>query len=191
MINDKNERIYLRKINVSDIDDRFMNWFADEDLMKFYTNSKITITKALLLQSIQDGEAKNNSFTYGIFYKETNNCIGTIKVGPINFNHKIADLVVLIGDKNYHGKGLAVEAIKLGNKLAFEEHDIRKLFGGMYESNYSSIKAYTRAGWIIEGKLKGHYLVEGKPEDRILVGCFNPKYFTQEEIEDARYNDTK
>lgn len=185
------DRIFLRKIQVEDINERFMRWFADEELMQFYTNSRKTITKEVLLQSIQQGEASNSSFTYGIFYKETGDCIGTIKVGPINFNHKISDLVVLLGDKNYHGKGLAVETIQLGNKLAFEEHDIRKLFGGMYASNLSSIKAYTRAGWIIEGRLKGHYLVEGKAEDRILVGCFNPKYFTQEEIEDARYHDTK
>lgn len=185
------DHIFLRKIKVEDINERFMSWFEDEELMQFYTNSKKTITKEVLLQSIEQGEANNNSFTYGIFYKETGNCIGTVKVGPINLNHRISDLPVLLGDKNYHGKGLAVEAIKLGNKLAFEEHDIRKLFGGMYESNISSIKAYTRAGWIIEGRLKGHYLVEGKAEDRILVGCFNPNYFTKDEIKDARYNDTK
>lgn len=187
----KTERITLRKINFDDIDDDFMSWFSDEELMQYYTNSKKVITKQLLIKSIKEGETNSNSFTYGIFYNETGECIGTIKIGLINLNHKISDLVVLIGNKKYHGKGLAVEAIRLANELAFIEYDIRKLFGGMYESNMSSIKAYTRAGWIVEGRLKGHYLVNGKAEDRILVGCFNPKYFTQEEIENARYQDTK
>ena len=173
--------LYLRKIQIEDITEQFMLWFADDELMKYYTNSKNKITKETLLKSIQEGESTGNSFTYGIFYKENNECIGTIKLGPINHNHKISDLVVLLGNKKYHGKGLAVEAIQLGNTLAFEFYDIRKLYGGMYENNVSSIKAYTRAGWVIEGTLKGHYLENGKPLDRIEVGCFNSKYFPNHE----------
>ena len=173
------EHLYLRKIQPTDITDAFMTWFSDDDLMKYYTNSKNAITRESLMKSIHDGEQAGNSFTYGIFYKENNDCIGTIKLGPINHVHKISDLVVLIGNKAYHGRGLAVEAIKLGNALAFEFYDLRKLFGGMYENNTSSIKAYTRAGWVIEGRLKGHYLENGKPLDRIEVGCFNPKYFPE------------
>ena len=175
------ELLYLKKISLEDITDDFMTWFQDDSLMKYYTNTKNVITKESLLQSINKGELEGNTFTFGIFYKENNECIGTIKLGPINFIHKISDLVVLLGNKNYHGRGLAVEAIKLGNDLAFQFYDIRKLFGGMYETNISSIKAYTRAGWIIEGALKGHYLEDGKAIDRIVVGCFNPKYFPVEE----------
>jgi ribosomal-protein-alanine N-acetyltransferase len=175
------ENLYLRKIKPEDINEDVMLWFSDEELMKYYTNSKIRITKETLCKSIEDGEKTGNSFTYGIFFKENDDCIGTIKLGPINQVHKISDLVVLLGNKKYHGKGLAVEAIKLGNQLAFEFYDLRKLFGGMYENNISSIKAYTKAGWVIEGTLKGHYLENGKPLDRIEVGCFNPKYFPTNE----------
>ncbi len=159
-----------------------MAWFDDEDLMRFYTNSKNKITKEKLLQSLVEGEKAGNVYTFGIFSIETNALIGTIKLGPINFNHKTSDLVALIGDRNYLGKGLSVEAIKIGGELAFEEFDLRKLHGGMYISNIPSIKAYTRAGWLIEGRLKGQFLIDSKNEDRILVGCFNPKYFTAEEI---------
>lgn len=169
-----NNRVYLRELDPSEIDERFMSWFSDDDLMKYYTNSKKSITKDDILDYIKSGKESGTSYTYGIFDTTSSKCIGTIKIGPINQAHRISDLVVLIGDREYHGKGLASEAISLGNKIAFEKHNIRKLFGGMYETNISSIKAYTRAGWIVEGKLKDHYLVDGKPIDRILVACFNP-----------------
>ncbi|SHF90353.1 Protein N-acetyltransferase, RimJ/RimL family [Salegentibacter echinorum] len=181
----KGERIYLRKIELSDITDSVMEWFRDEELMEFYTTSKKTITKDSLLKSIEEGERKGNLITYGIFTRELNALIGTIKLGPINFAHRISDLVILIGDRNYLGKGLAVEAIEVGNQLAFEEFDIRKLYGGMYESNIASIKAYTRAGWLIEGRLKGFYHKDGANEDRILVSYFNPKYFSKDEIDET------
>jgi len=187
----KSERIYLKEIRIEDINESVMAWFDDEALMKFYSNSKNKITKEKLLFSIEEGKTNGNLFTFGIFVNETNELIGTIKLGPINFVHKTSDLVALIGNRNFLGKGLAVEAITLGNELAFNEFDIRKLYGGMYVSNIPSIKAYHRAGWIIEGRLKGFYMINNENEDRILVGCYNPKYFSQNEINELKSNENR
>ena len=180
------DQLYIKKMMVSEITDRVMDWFNDDQLMKYYTNSRKQITKELLLNAIEDGEKKGNQFTFGIYHKKDAVLIGTLKIGPINFYHKTSDLVALIGDRNYLGKGLAPKAIELGNKLAFEYFDIRKLYGGMYESNIPSIKAYLRAGWLIEARLKGQYVVDGNVEDRIEVACFNPKYFSNEFIQDIK-----
>lgn len=187
----KGERLYLKEIKISDIDDSVMNWFEDAELMKFYTSSKNKITKEGLLLSIEEGKKAGNLFTYGIYMNGTKKLIGTIKLGPIHTIHRTSDLVVLIGDRNYLGKGLSVDAISLGNQLAFEKFNIRKLHGGMYESNIPSIKSYTRAGWLIEGRLKGFYWVDNKNEDRILVGCFNPNYFPEDEISEISANQNR
>lgn len=180
------EHLYLKEIQTEELTDSVMAWFADKDLMKFYTNSQKTITKDSLITSIEKGKAEGNVYTYGIYSIQGDILIGTVKLGPINKVHKTSDLATLIGNRDFLGKGLAPEAIKLGNQLAFSVFDLRKLYGGMYQSNVASIKAYTRADWLIEGRLKGFYYVEGKNEDRILVGCFNPKYFTDAEIEEVR-----
>lgn len=187
----KGERLYLKEIGIEDITDSVMGWFDDVELMKFYTSSKNKITREKLLSSIEEGKKSGNLFTYGIYTNDTDTLIGTIKLGPIHFIHKTSDLVVLIGDRNYLGKGLSVDAISLGNQLAFEKFDLRKLYGGMYESNIASIKAYTRAGWLIEGRLKGFYSVDSNNEDRILVGCFNRKYFSEEEINQIKENENR
>jgi len=178
----KGNHIGIRKLSGDDISDAMMEWFQDEELMRYYTNSKQVITKEILLDAIHKGEADKNNFTYGIFDLESKMIIGTLRLGPINLHHKISDLVVLIGNKDFHGKGLAIEAIQLGNKIAFETHHLRKLFGGMYAPNKSSIKAYLRAGWIVEGIRKAQYWNNGKHEDRIEVGCFNPQLFNEEYI---------
>ena len=182
------EQLYIKKIMVSEITERVMDWFNDEQLMKYYTNSRRQITKESLLSAIEDGEKKGNQFTFGIYHTGDNVLIGSLKLGPINFNHKTSDLVALIGDRNYLGKGLAPIAIAIGNNLAFDIFDIRKLYGGMYESNVPSIKAYLRAGWLVEARLKGQYLVDGIAEDRIEVACFNPKYFSEDFIQKIKNN---
>ncbi|RZK53030.1 MAG: N-acetyltransferase [Hymenobacter sp.] len=173
----ESDNLRLRPLREADLDEAFLSWFQDEDLMRFYTNSRQQHTRQSLWHNISQGATAGTSYTFAIEDRASGTVIGTIKLGPINHDHRIADLVVLLGDRRFHGRGLAVEAIRLGNALAFQEFDIRKLFGGMFETNQSSYKAYTRAGWVEEGRLKGHYLVDGQPVDRLLVACFNPAYF--------------
>ena len=180
------ERLYIKEIEIEELTDPVMAWFTDSELMKYYTNSRRVITKDTLVASIERGKRDGDTFTYGIYDIERELLIGTLKLGPINKIHKTSDLATLIGDRSFLGKGLAPEAIRLGVELAFSVYDLRKLYGGMYASNVASIKAYCRAGWLIEGRLKGFYQVEGRNEDRVLVGCFNPKYFSEPEIEDVR-----
>ena len=180
------ERLYIKEIEIEELTDPVMAWFSDSELMKYYTNSRRVITKDTLVASIERGKRDGDTFTYGIYDIERELLIGTLKLGPINKIHKTSDLATLIGDRSFLGKGLAPEAIRLGVELAFSVYDLRKLYGGMYASNVASIKAYCRAGWLIEGRLKGFYQVEGRNQDRVLVGCFNPKYFSEPEIEDVR-----
>lgn len=187
----KGQNLYLKEIAIHEITDRVINWFNDHELMKYYTSSKDEITKSKLLESINVGKSNGNVFTYGIYTLKSDVLIGTIKLGPINFKHKTSDLVALIGDRDYLGKGYSSEAIKLGNQLAFEKFDLRKLYGGMYVSNVPSIKAYKKAGWLIEGRLKGQYVVNGKSEDRIEVGMFNPKYFSEQELNEIKSNENR
>ena len=68
------------------------------------------------------------------------------------------------------------EAIVLGQRIAFERHNIRKLSGGVLGPNIASFKAFTRAGWVEEGRLRDHYLVDGEPVDWIVISCLNPAW---------------
>ena len=166
------ERVTLRRLREVDIDERFTSWFQDKELMQYYRGNPRPMSRQDLLEEFLDFEVKDEIFVYAIVLVSNDLVIGTIKIGPVHTLHGTSDLVVLIGDVAYHGKGLAVEAIIQGNNLAFTKHKVRKLHGGMYASNVASIGAYLKAGWVIEGSLKDHYLVDGKPMDRVLVACF-------------------
>ena len=123
---------------------------------------------------------REKNIYYYLITDQTGVKIGTVKIGPVDLVNKTSDLVCLIGNRNYVGKGLAKLVISLANEIAFKDLDIRRLQGGMYEDNIPSIKAYTRAGWIIEGRMRGYYYVNGKSVDRVNVACLNPRYFQDE-----------
>jgi len=175
----RSERLYLRELTEADVNENYIGWFRDEKVTGFLEAKNLT--RESIIEYMNHGIATKTYYMYAICDNQNDKHIGNVKIGPIDLKHNTADLVTVIGDTNYWGKGLGTEIIKLGNKVAFEKYDIRKLSGGMYSDNIGSVKAYTKAGWVIEGRLLGHYQLNGKILDRVMVSCFNPKYFSQDE----------
>lgn len=174
------ERIYIRGLQEKDIDDLYVSYYQHQDLIKYMYQTPRKIDRSHLLTELKNGIDTAQYHMYGVFDKTNDLCIGNIRVGHMTPVHKISDLAIFIGNPTYLGKGFAQEAIALGNKLCFEKYDFRKLHGGMFEANMASVKAYLKTGWVIEGRLRGQYWVDGKAMDRICVACFNPRYFSEE-----------
>ena len=170
------ERIYLRPLSTDDVDERYLSWLRDGQVKAYLEVDGNTLQLEDIRQYILEGPRTGAYHMYAICTVDEDLHIGNVKIGPIQQGHGIADLPVIIGDKSYWRKGLAEEAIRLGNQVAFEVFDIRKLHGQIYRANIGSIKAYCRAGWIIEGVVRGRYLVDGEPMDQVIVSCNNPKF---------------
>jgi [ribosomal protein S5]-alanine N-acetyltransferase len=176
-------RIYLRELTKEDVDEKYLSWFSDANVTQFLSVDGSNLTKQTVVDYINHGIQTKTYFMYAICLKENDTHIGNLKIGPIHPIHGFSDLVAVIGNKEYWGKGLATEAITVGNELAFNTYNIRKLTGSIYSENIGSIKAYTRAGWVIEGILKSQFLDDkGKYQDEVFVSYFNPK-FHQETID--------
>ena len=171
-------RIELKNLTEDLITDRYLNWFNNESVIAFSGSGKKNLTKESVLNYIKIGIETGRYYMLAIFMIEDNLHIGNIKIGEIDLNNNISDLATIIGDVNYWGKGLATEAILLGQDLAFEKYNFRKLSGTILEENIGSLKAYKRAGWVEEGLLIDHIKVGDQLKNQILVSKFNPKLYS-------------
>ena len=179
------ERIWLRPLNESDITDRYLAWFRSSEITEFLEARQITMQSAL--DYLRNGPISGEYFMFAICDNKDDLHIGNLKIGPLQKRHGTSDLVTIIGDAAYWGKGLATEAIVLGNKIAFQYLEIRKLSGGIYSENVASIKCYTKAGWVIEGRLLAHLVADNRIQDKVLVSCFNPAFFEIEIESSEKY----
>lgn len=168
---------YLRPLEEADITDDYVSWFADDVVTEFLEARALKREDCVWF--FEEGLRTQSWFIYAICDPETDRVIGTAKIGPVDRKSMVSDLVVLIGNRDFWGKGLATHAIRQASKIAFEDYGIRKLHGGMYESNIGSIKAYLRGGWVVEAILHGHYVLSGEVMDRVVVSCFNPAFFPE------------
>ncbi|MEK6809314.1 MAG: GNAT family N-acetyltransferase, partial [Nanoarchaeota archaeon] len=105
-----------------------------------------------------------------IIAKDYGKHIGNIRLGPINYEHGFTILGVMIGDKNYWGKGYGTEAIQSAVGYAFHNLGLKKINAEVYETNIGSIRAFQKAGFQEEGRRKRQYFSEGKFIDAV---CFS------------------
>lgn len=170
------ERIYLREVRPSDVNENYYRWMNDPEITqylesRFYPNA---------LESIQDfvkGKlGDRESAFFAIVLKDSDRHIGNIKIGPVNWIHRIADIGLMIGDKASWGKGYATEAIRLVTEYGFKTLNLHKITASCYASNQGSAKAFVKVGFFEEGVRKSHSFSYGKYEDVILLGIINPAH---------------
>ncbi len=168
----KIKKITIRKLNLKkDISKKYRSWMNDYEVHK-YTEQKYTKhSLANIRKFVKKKNNSKNEFLYGIFLKKKNIVIhiGNIKIGPINFIHKNAELSYFIGEKELWGKGYAHMAIKEAIKIA-KKMGIKKLKAGCYEKNIGSKKVLEKNKFKLEGKLESEFIYKKKRVAQFLFG---------------------
>ena len=160
----KTSKIILRKLNLKkDISRKYQNWMNDPEVHK-YTEQKYNKHSLINIRKfVREKNKSKNEFLYGIFLKRNNlNAhIGNIKLGPIKFIHRTADISYFIGEKELWGKGYTTLAIKEIIKIA-KKMGLKKLKAGLYEMNIGSKKVLEKNNFKLEGKFKSEIVYKGK-----------------------------
>lgn len=164
--------VLLRPLEPEDVTDAYLGWFADTEVTRHLEARNLTREDAVGF--LMWGRETGLRHMYAICLAEDGRHIGNLKIGDIDRKSGVSDLVTVIGDRACWGRGLATQAIRQGSALAFERHGVRKLSGGIYADNIGSVRAYTRAGWLVEAVLHRHHMGPDGPVDRVVVSCFNP-----------------
>ena len=161
--------IYLKKLSPKiHANEEYLEWMNNLKVHK-YTEQKYKIHRLEDIKKfIIDKNKSKNEFLYGIFLKKKIH-IGNIKLGPINFFHKRAEISLFIGNQTYTGKGFASLAVKKVINIA-KKKGIKKLKAGVYSINKESIKLFSKLKFKKEGILVKEIIFNKKRYDSIIFG---------------------
>jgi len=143
----RGKKIYLKLLTIEDVSDDYVNWMNDNKVTEFLESRWKAYTLEDLKEYVKTMNESQNNFLFGIFDQENDKHIGNIKIGNINYFHRYGDIGLLVGNKDYWGKGVATEAIGLVTKYGFEELNLNKVFAGMYSLNKGSYEAFIKNGF--------------------------------------------
>jgi len=159
---------FLRHLLLEDVNQDYVDWLNDYEVTKyteqrFYKHS-IESTRLFVKEKI----TSKNDFLFGIFNE--NQHIGNIKIGPIRWFHKTAEISYFLGSKKHWGKGIGSKAIKEIVNFGFEILNLEKITASYYEINIPSAKALEKNGFKVEGKKIDDVVFEGERINMVYVG---------------------
>ena len=169
------ENLYLRTLQPEDATLIYLGWLSDPAI-NAYLEVRFAPPKSVhdLASMIVHSKLSSHTLMLGIFLQDESRHIGNIKLGPIDWNHQVADMGFLIGDIEQWGKGYASQSIALLADYGFSHLGLAKITAGCYAENEGSCRALLKAGFVLEGRRLSQWAVSAHRQDGLLFGQVNP-----------------
>ena len=167
------ETINLRALNESDIDGNYSKWLNDIEITEYNSHGRFPMTIYKLKQYVKSSFESNNSIVLAIDEKSSNNHIGNISLQSINWVDRNAEIVFLLGEKTYWGKGIMLEAGQLLINHGFLKLNLHRIYCGTSSENIGMQKLAKKLNMHEEGRRKEAILKNGKYHDIIEYGIIN------------------
>ena len=166
ILNGKN--IALREISISDVNDKYCAWLNDLEVNEFM-QSRYSPWNVDKMKKYIDGLA-GYEYIFAICIKDNGEHIGNIKLGPIDWINRRAEISIMLGEKQHWGKGYGSQAVGLIVQYAFDTLSLHKLTAGCYASNVGSKNIFLKNGFKQEGILIKEFAFKGRYEDALRFG---------------------
>jgi RimJ/RimL family protein N-acetyltransferase len=102
--------------------------------------------------------------------------IGSIGFGKVNWRNRCAELGIMIGEKAYLNQGYGTEAVKLFVRHGFETLNLHRIVLRVFENNPGAIRAYEKAGFVHEGRLRQSEFQQGRFLDTLVMGILQTEW---------------
>lgn len=166
------DRFILTPLKQSDISEKYLGWMKDQQVIATLDPKKDQSIESLT--SYLHSHNMINDFLFGIFTKNYDH------IGNISFRskpqHRTATCGVMVGEKEYWGKGVVLEVREKLIDWAFTELGIEKLEAGCHHTNIPAVFNFKKQGWDLEGVRKRHFIIDGKYIDVYMYAIFKDKW---------------
>ena len=106
--------------------------------------------------------------------------VGIVRLAPIDTANRSARLGIGILDPGRLGQGLGTEAIRLVLAWAFDHLNLHRVGLTVLADNSRAIAAYTRCGFVVEGRLRRTLLRNGVWHDDLTMAILKPHWASQQ-----------
>ena len=141
------------------------------------------VTSGMLYPSSFEDETRwadgQSSYTRGEYQFGVETLDGGVFIGRCGFirvdwKNRLAELGILIGDKNYRGRGFGSDAVRVLCGFGFGELNLHKIKASVFDFNAGALRAYEKCGFVREGRLVSELFREGAYHDVIEMGLLSP-----------------
>jgi RimJ/RimL family protein N-acetyltransferase len=170
------DKLYLRPLEPDDLTEDYLAWLHDPDVTRYLETGRFPTTPAALRAYLGRFETATDNLAFAIVDKATDLHVGNVTLNNVNWVHRRADTGLMIGRREFWGRGFAFEAWTLLIDYAFERLGLRKIIAGVVVDNAASVAVLERLGFQVEGRLREDVLVDGVHRDCLRLGMFRDEF---------------
>ena len=108
--------------------------------------------------------------------QETWKLIGTYAFDGIDWRTHSAEFGIMIGDKSYWNKGYGTEAVRLLCQHGFKTLNLNRIYLHVFETNPRAIRAYEKAGFVLEGTERQAEFKDGRFIDVLRMSLLRDEF---------------
>jgi RimJ/RimL family protein N-acetyltransferase len=174
----KGKSVLLRPVNRSDIS-YFLKWFNDPEVIQ-YLRLYLPMTEMAeerYIEELGTTRAKSDIILVveaieGASTRPIGNC-GLHEICPKDHN---ATFGIVIGEKDYWGKGYGTEAARLVINYGFQQLNLHRVSSSAFAFNERSIKFHKKIGFREEGRLRQAMFKNGQYHDEVQFGILREEW---------------
>ncbi|MGI4734791.1 MAG: GNAT family N-acetyltransferase [Janthinobacterium lividum] len=121
-----------------------------------------------------------NSLNLGIYLAETNALIGYAGLSGISTTNHAGEYFIFIGEKAWWGQGVGTAVTKQIVRLGFTSYPLNRIMLTVSELNTGGVKAYAKAGFVVEGRLRQAACRQGVFHDKIVMSVLKAEWHEQD-----------
>jgi RimJ/RimL family protein N-acetyltransferase len=102
--------------------------------------------------------------------------IGDVGLWVNSWTHGEAWVGIMIGERDFWGKGYGTDAMRLAVQYGFTEMNLRRISLGLHAYNLRALKSYEKVGFKMEGCIRGEGLRDGQRYDGYYMGILREEW---------------
>jgi RimJ/RimL family protein N-acetyltransferase len=172
----RGSRIYLRPLERSDLNETYLGWLNDHEVTKYLEVGTFPNTMQDLEKFYQGVTGSRSDVILAVVDGKSHRHIGNVKLGPINWVHRRATFGIMIGEKEFWGRGIGTEATRLMVEYGFLRLNLNRINLGVLATHQSAIRCYEAVGFKTEGRCREEMFCDGAYQDRLWMGLLRSEY---------------
>lgn len=167
----------LRRLEEKDAEG-MLEWMQDPEIQKSFCFHMEEQTRESVLEFIKSA---GTEFADGrdVHYAIVNNLdeyLGTISLKNIDRTAGKAEYAISLR-RGAQGKGIAAEATHAILQVAFEQHNLQKVYLNVLSENKRAIRLYEKCGFVYEGEFRRHLFLRGEYRGLKWYSMLREEYF--------------
>lgn len=177
----KGQYIRLTAENPEKMAQYFSQWSLDTEYLRLLDSAPPRLFSEKKwrdwLEKDLEKEQQGNPF-FAIRALHEDQVIGFTGLFDLHWNHGDTLLAIAIGDRRWWGKGYGTDALRTLMDYGFRELGLRRMTLIVFEYNQRARRAYEKAGFVVEGRIRGAMLRDGRRWDWLIMGALREEWLS-------------